>query len=330
MDRRIILLSGPVASGKSMLARRLSGQFDMRLMRTSDWLRARVAESDQAGRATLQSLGDHLDRQTQGRWILDNLSIALSDTDTSTSIVVDSVKIQGQIDAIRDTYGPIVTHIHMTAPLDVLTARYDGRQRFSNNSDSLSYDDVRSNSTERLVDGLGDIADIVIDSNRCTEEDVLVRVACHLRLQGEDSRGYVDVVVGGQYGSEGKGQIAAFLAREYDLLVRVGGPNAGHKVYELPTPYTHHQLPSGTRKTVHSKLLIGPGAVLNVDKLLTEIAECNVEVNRLRIDRSAMVIAHEDLRSEEALVSGIGSTGQGVGAATSRRILQRNTDTKTC
>ena len=185
MDRRIILLSGPVASGKSMLARRLSGQFDMRLMRTSDWLRARVAESDQAGRATLQSLGDHLDRQTQGRWILDNLSIALSDTDTSASIVVDSVKIQGQIDAIRDTYGPIVTHIHMTAPLDVLTARYDGRQRFSNNSDSLSYDDVRSNSTERLVDGLGDIADIVIDSNRCTEEDVLVRVACHLRLQGK-------------------------------------------------------------------------------------------------------------------------------------------------
>jgi adenylosuccinate synthase len=178
------------------------------------------------------------------------------------------------------------------------------------------------------VDGLSEIADVVIDSDRCTEEDVPVRVASHLRLYGEESAGWADVIVGGQYGSEGKGQIAAYLASDYDLLVRVGGPNAGHKVFERPVPYTHHQLPSGTRRTARPRLLIGAGAVLNVGTLLKEISECNVDANRLKIDHGAMVIIEEDFATESDLVKGIGSTGQGVGSATSRRILHRNLGTK--
>ena len=329
MDKRIILLSGPVASGKSMLARRLSEEFNIKHLRTSDWLKSRISKSGEAGRAALQREGDYMDRLTHGKWVLDGVIQALREPDEIGCIVVDSVKIQDQIDAIREEYGPIVTHIHMTAPLEILTARYDNREKASDINGSPSYGEVRHNETELEVNSLADIADVVIDSNRCTEDDVLVRVASHLRLYGEGSNGYVDVIVGGQYGSEGKGQIAAYLARDYDLLVRVGGPNAGHKVFELPTPYTHHQLPSGTRKTAQSNLLIGPGAVLNVGKLLTEVKECNVTVDRLRIDRSAMVIVQEDVDTETDLVRGIGSTGQGVGAATSRRILQRNRETKT-
>ena len=75
--------------------------------------------------------------------------------------------------------------------------------------------------------------------------------------------GYVDVVVGGQYGREGKGQIAAYLAPEYDVLVRVGGPNAGHKVFEIDEPYTYHHLPSGTLRN-QGLIVIGPGATVNV------------------------------------------------------------------
>ena len=328
MDRRIILLSGPVASGKSMLASRLSDQFNMKLLRTSDLLRAMATESDGRGRIALQDLGDELDRRTQGGWLLGSLRQMLQGEAISTNIVVDSVKIQEQIDAIRDAYESLVTHIHMTAPLDVLTARYESREDSASQAEQLSYQDVRLNQTENLVGGLSEIADVVIDSNRCTEQDVLVRVASHLRLFGEESAGWADVIVGGQYGSEGKGQIAAYLAGDYDLLVRVGGPNAGHKVFERPVPYTHHQLPSGTRRTARPRLLIGAGAVLNVDTLLREIAECNVDANRLKIDRGAMVIKEEDIETESDLVKGIGSTGQGVGAATSRRIMQRNQGTK--
>ena len=51
----------------------------------------------------------------------------------------------------------------------------------------------------------------------------------------------VDVLVGGQYGSEGKGNILGHIAPEYDLFVRVGGPNAGHQVYAEPQPEAYFQ-----------------------------------------------------------------------------------------
>ncbi len=69
--------------------------------------------------------------------------------------------------------------------------------------------------------------------------------------------------------------------------------------------------------------MIGAGAVLNVDRLLAEIADCQVEVDRLCIDPQAMVIDDADRAGEEALKAQIGSTGQGVGRATARRILGR-------
>ena len=328
MDRRIILLSGPVASGKSKLAQRLAKTFGMKFLSTSNWLKAALNKKDCERRSELQLEGDTLDESTDGRWVLDGLDRELRDMDMNKSVVVDSVRKQNQIDAIRDAYGQVVTHIHMTAPLTVLEARYNSRQNIAQQSDSMTYKEVRTNQTELHVEELKEVADVVINSDRCTEQDVLVRTASHLGMFGDASTGFVDVILGGQYGSEGKGQIAAFLSREYDLLVRVGGPNAGHKVFELPEPYTHHQLPSGTRKTENAALLIGPGAVLDVDKLLTEIADCKVDVNRLGIDRSAMIISEEDFTNEVALKKGIGSTGQGVGSASSRRISGRGQDTK--
>ena len=87
--------------------------------------------------------------------------------------------------------------------------------------------------------------------------------------------------------------------------------------------YVHHQLPSGTR-TSDAKLLIAAGAVLDLPKLLKEIADCAVGVDRLFIDAQAMIIRPEDIKAEAKLVAKIGSTGQGVGAATARRIMGRS------
>lgn len=328
MDRRIILLSGPVASGKTTLARNLADRFGMDVLRTRDLLTSALAQPGHPGRADLQSEGERLDRETGGTWVLESLDRELRGRPDHESIIVDSVRIQKQIDAIREAYGRSVTHIHMTAPSQVLEERYDNKQRQSETPDTATYAAVRSNETESVVDKLKSAADVVVDSNRSTERDVLVRVASRLGLFGEADTGYVDVIVGGQYGSEGKGQIAAFLSNEYDLLVRVGGPNAGHTVFEPSSSYTHHLLPSGTRRNDNNKLLIGPGAVLNVERLQQEIAECQVNFDRLGIDRNAMVITCEDISREAELVAGIGSTGQGTGAALSRRILERNLSTK--
>lgn len=320
MINQIILISGPIASGKSALSHGLKCQFDMDLLSTKATIIEMQEKNEELGRKQLQDAGEKLDRRTRGRWVLEKLNGFLHDKAASAPIVVDSVRTNNQIKTIREAYGAAVKHIHLTAPADVLKVRYDAKHNMA-----PSYEEVCSNRTERRVGNLADSADIVIDTDRCNEKDVLIRAASHLGIYSKEDRGYVDVIVGGQFGSEGKGQIAHYLGREYDLLVRVGGPNAGHKVFEVP-PYTHHHLPSGTRKS-DAHLLIGAGAVINVDNLLTEIAECNIEAGRLRIDRNAMVILDEDIEKERCLVETIGSTGQGVGAATARRIMKRKEKT---
>ncbi len=325
MANRIIILSGPISSGKSTLAEGLAQRFNMTILKTSKVLQRQGRRELDGDRKVLQAEGERLDKKTRGRWVLDELMKLIGQNPSITEIIIESVRIEEQISAIREAFGPIVIHVHLTAPINELEQRYYRRREIGKEKD-FKYSDVKENRTEKQVENLAKIADIVVDTKRCTEQDILIRTASYLRVRTGRGTGFVDVIVGGQYGSEGKGQIAAYLAREYDLLVRVGGPNAGHKVFEEPEPYAHHQLPSGTRKC-DAKLLIGPGAVLNPRSLLKEISDCKVDKERLCIDRSAMIITDEDIESEADLVRNIGSTGQGVGAATARRILKRQRST---
>jgi adenylosuccinate synthase len=216
--------------------------------------------------------------------------------------------------------------VHLKAPDSVLKSRYKGRGD-ANVKELSSYSEVRKNRTEAAVNELEDSANIVIDTSLCTPEDVFTRASSRLGLFPHDYDRLVDVIVGGQWGSEGKGHIASYLATEYKYLVRVGGPNAGHKVFFDDAPYTHHQLPSGTLRS-QAKLVIAPGAVLNVPSLLKEVAECKVDSQRLSIDPQAMIIQPSDIKSEQGLVKRIGSTGQGVGFATARRIAERGPTVK--
>ena len=274
-------------------------------------------------REALQSFGERLDRRTKGAWVRDTLARLLRDVGYIDSIVlIDAVRIAGQIEAIQESYGRRVIHIHLTAPVKELARRYRDRPK-SELKELPSYRQVRANPTEAKIDSLASIADVVIDSQRCTEADVVVRAASHIGMYGKERQRLVDVMVGGQYGSEGKGQIAAYLAPEYDVLVRVGGPNAGHTVYRKPKPYTFHLLPSGTFAS-NARLVIGPGAVLRVDDLMKEVAECEVEYERLSIDPQAMTICDEDRTTEvDGVVKSISSTGRGVGEATARKIRGR-------
>lgn len=321
MVRHIILLSGRVCAGKSTLCANLVARFGAHPLRTKELIK-RLVSRVSSDRASLQHGGDLLDRRTKGTWVCEELTRLIKDLDSNAIAVVESVYIPAQIDAIRRAYGPRVFHIHLNAPEDVLSARYEKRNHQKGAAEFKSYSEVSNNRTERRVEQLVPIADVVIDTARCLEEDVVARAASHVGLYGREYVRLVDVLVGGEYGSEGKGHIASYLAREYDVLVRVGGPNAGHKVYLDPEPYTHHQLPSGTRFS-EASLMIGPGAVINTEVLLKEISDCKVNAGRLSIDPQVMIIERKDVRAENRLVKRIGSTGQGVGHATARRILHR-------
>ena len=58
-------------------------------------------------------------------------------------------------------------------------------------------------------------------------------------------KGKLTVLIGGQYGSEGKGAIAAKVADRYDVHVRVGSPNAGHTIYWRGEKHVMQSIPCG-------------------------------------------------------------------------------------
>jgi adenylosuccinate synthase len=327
MSQTIVVLSGPVACGKTTLGESLCLRHGGYRFSTHELISDEFGADATPDRAALQALGEQLDMQSDGRWVADALGRRLTEVPEDALVVVDSARIQGQIDGLRAAYGRRVVHIHLTAPLGELARRYKRRPRKF--IEMSSYDEVRQDPTEAKVELLDHDADIVINTFHCSSADVEVRAASHLRLRGRDWGELVDVIVGGEYGSEGKGNVASYIAPEYQLLVRIGGPNAGHKVYTASgEEFAHRLLPSGTLAT-DAPLLIGPGAVLDVDTLTDEIARCNavapesVDAERLSIDPKAMIISSADVRAEKDLKAAIGSTGKGVGAATARRITGR-------
>jgi adenylosuccinate synthase len=294
----------------------------MKIIKTRELIESSLGELPLAGRISLQQQGEKLDRVTNGQWVVDELAKVVRTHEKGVAYIIDSVRIPEQVNTIRLAFPP-VTHVHLTANDDELRRRYNERARREN--DPVPYDVAKENITEKSVGRLEEIADIVIDTGRCTEEDVFVRATSRMSLYKHDS-GFVDVLVGGQFGSEGKGQIVNYLAREYDVVVRVGGPNAGHTVPEAGgTSYIYHLIPSGAR-THDADYVLGPGMVILVKKLLEEIADCKLDYHHLSIDPRVMTISPEDIKAEEGLFQRIGSTKQGVGAATARRITDRGKD----
>jgi len=136
----------------------------------------------------------------------------------------------------------------------------------------------------------------------------------------------VTVVVGGQYGSEGKGKICAYLSLKdnADLVVRCGGPNSGHTVDVHGRIYELKQVPAGFVNPT-SRLLLAPGALINPALLLHEIDICGLDATRIGIDRNAGIIEDFDRATEveNSLRDRLGSTGVGMGSAVSRRTLRR-------
>ncbi len=135
----------------------------------------------------------------------------------------------------------------------------------------------------------------------------------------------VTVVVGGQFGSEGKGKICAHLAvtDNVDYMVRCGGPNSGHTVYAEGQRYQLRQVPAGFVNP-NTRLLIAAGALVNPDVFLREIDACGLTPERIGIDGNAGVIEQVDLDYERSMeLNGrLGSTATGVGSAVSRRALR--------
>lgn len=142
------------------------------------------------------------------------------------------------------------------------------------------------------------------------------------------------VIVGTQWGDEGKGKIVDLLTEYADFVVRFqGGNNAGHTLVVEGRKYVFHLIPSGILYE-NKKCFIGNGVVLDPGVLLEEMDKLTagglpVQPHRLMISSNAHLIMpyHKilDSCSESSLASGrkIGTTGRGIGPCYGDKILRR-------
>jgi adenylosuccinate synthase len=142
------------------------------------------------------------------------------------------------------------------------------------------------------------------------------------------------VVVGTQWGDEGKGKIVDLLTRYADYIVRFqGGNNAGHTLVVDGRQFIFHLIPSGILYE-NKKCMIGNGVVIDPEVLLAEMQELEenglpVSPERLMISENAHLIMpyHKalDLNQEKALKSDkkIGTTGRGIGPCYGDKILRK-------
>lgn len=134
------------------------------------------------------------------------------------------------------------------------------------------------------------------------------------------------VVVGGQYGSEGKGKIAAYitLQEEIDICVRCGGPNSGHCFVDESGEFRAlRQIPTGYIRP-ETRLLIPSGGLIDLGVLRQELDGLSLGPDRVGVDNRAMVIEESDRIAEQGLRlrERLSSTLCGVGSAVSRRVLR--------
>ncbi|HTK40886.1 MAG TPA: adenylosuccinate synthase [Gemmatimonadales bacterium] len=134
-----------------------------------------------------------------------------------------------------------------------------------------------------------------------------------------DGRTACVVVVGAQWGDEGKGKLVDVLAERADLVVRYqGGANAGHTVVTGQTQFILQQIPSGI---LHPRVIciVGNGVVLDPDQLFTELDQLAAKgidpTNRLFVsDRAHLVLPyHKQLDRASERSQNIGTTGRGIG-----------------
>lgn len=147
--------------------------------------------------------------------------------------------------------------------------------------------------------------------------------------------GHVIVVVGGQFGSEGKGEVAGYLSRlNYVasgqlVAVRVAGPNAGHTVSDPRTgdSIALRQLPVAAVTHPQAQLVIAAGSEVDPEVLEREIQllddEYGLKVrDRLLIDPAVTMIDREYLLTEQEMATQGRSTGKGIGAARAARLMR--------
>lgn len=177
--KRLLLLSGPIAVGKSAVAKMLVERHNFRKLGTGQYLKE-LAERQGRGssRAELQALGDELVVSTNYRWLIDEIvEVQTAAAPEQEAWLLDSVRKRHQVINFKEIYGRLAFHVYLKAPEEILQQRYEARiARGGEYTGNTPYNEARNHANEVESRSLIGIADFVVDLSNKPPEEVAAEI----------------------------------------------------------------------------------------------------------------------------------------------------------
>lgn len=170
-DISILLISGPLAVGKTSVRETLVAHHGYLALQSSSFLRELASSCGiPSERASLQTLGDFLDTETQFSWVVKSVALPqIQENPERKFWVFDAVRKPEQVALFREQFGAAIRHVHLTCSEPVLKQRYELRGR---HDDSVSYEVAINHPNEVASRSLSRIADQIFRMDDLTSEEV--------------------------------------------------------------------------------------------------------------------------------------------------------------
>lgn len=162
----LLLISGPIAVGKTTLSDYLISSCGFDRIRTGSFLNDLALQHGKpTDRRALQELGDRLDQETDYEWVIKVARDAMSAKTSQRLWLFDSVRKRRQVLHFRKVFQNTVCHLHLDAPKEILRERYQNRKKEGDQAGNAhSYESAIAHPNEIEARSLIEIADIIFDT----------------------------------------------------------------------------------------------------------------------------------------------------------------------
>lgn len=172
--KRLLLLSGPIASGKTSVSSVLQRDHGFLPISSGSFLREKLAsESQPPDRYRLQELGDSLDKATDFSWLIESVAKpAINSRPDVDNWLLDAVRKPRQVELFRHCFTDAVMHVHLEAEESVLQKRYVARG--SNELSEYLLSTMHPN--EICARSLVSLADKVLDTEEYSADEIAFQI----------------------------------------------------------------------------------------------------------------------------------------------------------
>ncbi|WP_323794691.1 AAA family ATPase [Nisaea sp.] len=161
----IVVFSGGIASGKTTVSKELVNNFLYKRISTGTYLSKKSADNGRdVDRETLQNIGEELDIESGGSWVVDLAKEEIHQDRDRKVWVFDSIRRDFQLKKFLDEFQSSIFHVHIEAPRGISESRFYIRAPEDGRDVNVNFDVIKSNETEIHAGNLGPSADLVLNT----------------------------------------------------------------------------------------------------------------------------------------------------------------------